>query len=274
VSSTVEIAPELEAKESRLKGILREYGAVAVAYSGGVDSSYLADVAHDELGAVARMVLADSPSIPRSEVRAATELAEARGWNLHVIHTQEFEDEEYAANDGRRWYRCKTELFTQMRAYAETNSVRVLAYGAIVDDLLDPTRLGAVAAKEHHVVAPLQEADLSKAEIRELSARRGLPTTGKASFACLSSRFPTGTRVTIEDVRKVEDAEEVLRGLDFHQFRARHHGDLCRIEIEPREFERVLDPATRDQILRGVREAGYRHVTLDLAGYRTGSTAD
>lgn len=265
--------PNVLEKEERLKALLAGYGTLAVAYSGGVDSTYLADVAHDVLGDRAVMVLADSPSIPRSEVAEATGRARERGWRLELVQTTEFQDENYLKNDGRRCYFCKSELFRRMRAYALENGVAVLAYGAITDDLLDPTRLGAVAAREYAVVAPLQEAGLSKVEIRALSRRRGLPTAEKASFACLASRFPTGTRVSVEDIAKVEKAEEVLRGLGFYQFRARHHGDICRIEIDLRDLPRLLEDGVRDRIVREIRSAGYRFVALDLAGYRTGSTA-
>lgn len=260
-------------KEDRLKRLLRGYGKLAVAYSGGVDSAYLADVAHEALGDGVTMILADSPSIPRAEVAEAAALAEARNWNLRVIFTDEFANEEYLKNDGRRCYFCKSELFDKMRAYADENGIRVMAYGAIVDDLGDPTRLGAVAAAERTVVAPLQEARLSKVEIRQLSRRRALPTWNKASFACLSSRFPTGARVTVDAISQVERAEEVLRGLGFRQYRARHHGDLCRIEIDLADFSRLTDPELRRTLVREITAAGYRHVTLDLAGYRSGSTA-
>jgi uncharacterized protein len=260
-------------KEERLRGLLRGYGAVAVAFSGGVDSAYLSDVAHEVLGEQAAIILADSASIPRSEVAEATELANHRGWNFAVIETREFDNDAYLANDGTRCYHCRAELFTTMQAYAAEHGVHTMAYGAIMDDLLDPTRLGAKAAEEHRVAAPLQEAELSKAEIRALSVRRGLPTAEKASFACLSSRFPVGTRVTREGVSQVEKAEEILKNMGFTQYRARHHGELCRIEIDMADFGRLVDPAVRELIVREFRAIGYRHVTLDLAGYRTGSTA-
>lgn len=268
-----ELSDTLLAKEERLKAVLAAYDALAVAYSGGVDSAYLADVAHETLGDRATMIHADSPSVPRSEVREACELAEARGWNLAILHTEEFENEAYLANDGTRCYHCRGELFTHMGAYAEKHRVAVLAYGAIMDDLGDATRVGHKAAQEHKVVAPLQEAGLSKAEIRALSRRRNLPTWEKASFACLASRFPVGTRVTLEEVRKVEGAEEVLKALGFHQYRARHHGDLCRVEIGTDEFDKLLDSEVRAAVFHGVRAAGYKHVTLDLQGYTTGSAA-
>lgn len=274
MSDTTASLDTLLEKEERLKGLIAAYGSLAVAYSGGVDSTYLADVAHDVLGRQAVMVLADSPSIPRSEVAEATGIAGDRGWNIEVIRTQEFDNESYLKNDGKRCYFCKSELFAKMREYALEKSVTTMAYGAIADDLLDPTRLGHVAAKEYAVVAPLQEAGLHKNEIRELSRRRNLPTADKASFACLASRFPTGTRVSIEEIAKVEKAEEVLRSLGFHQFRARHHGTVCRVEIDlTRDLERILQPEMRDRLVQGIKAAGYRFVALDLSGYRTGSTA-
>ena len=260
-------------KEAALRDLLTSYGTVAVAYSGGVDSSYLAEIAHEALGAGAVLVLADSPSIPRSEVKEAVELAEARGWTLHIVETQEFDNEAYLQNDGKRCYFCKAELFNQMRRFAAGNGVKYLAYGAIVDDLADPTRLGAVAAREYEVIAPLQDAGLGKDEIRALSGRRGLPTASKASFACLASRFPKGTRVSREEIAKVEQAEEVLRALGFHQFRARHHGDVCRVEVGQDEIARFLDAAVRERVVEGVKAAGYRFVALDLGGYRTGGSA-
>lgn len=260
-------------KEGRLQELLAGYGSIVIAYSGGVDSTYLADVAHDALGADARVLMGDSASLPRSEKDEAIAIARERGWNLEIIPTEEFDQEDYLRNDGTRCYHCRTELFTKMQRFAERSGIKTLAYGAIVDDLLDPTRLGAKAASERRVVAPLQEAELSKAEIRILSARRNLPTADKASFACLSSRFPKGTRVTKEDIARVEAAEETLKQLGFRQYRARHHGDLCRIEIDATDLPKLLDDAIRRQVVQAISAVGYRYVTLDLACYRTGSTA-
>jgi uncharacterized protein len=220
------------------------------------------------------MVLADSPSIPRSELKEARELAEARGWNFVLVQTHEFEKEAFLKNDGGRCYVCKGELFTEMDRYAKEHGVQVMAYGEIAEDALDPTRLGAKAAREHRVVAPLAQAGLTKEEIRTLSKARDLPTWNKASFACLSSRFPKGVRVEIPAMKQVEQAEEILRALGFRQYRARHHGDICRIEVDPEDFEKLLAPETRQAIAEGIRKAGYRFVTLDLAGYQMGSTAD
>lgn len=260
-------------KERRLKTILAGYPSLAVAYSGGVDSSYLCAVAQDVLGDKVEMILADSPSLPRSELAEARALAEERGWRLIIINTTEFENEKYLANDGTRCYFCRSELFKRMSDYANAHDVEVLAYGAMADDSFDPTRLGHLAAKEYRIVAPLQLADLHKDEIRFLSRERGLPTAEKAAFACLSSRFPTGTRVTLEDIHKVEAAEEALKAAGLYQYRARHHGDICRIEIDPADFDKFLDPATRERIVDEITRAGYKHVALDLAGYRTGSAA-
>lgn len=274
MTETVRTVPkEILDKEERLKNIIAGYGSMVVAYSGGVDSTYLADVAHEVLGERGELVIADSPSIPRSELAAAKALARKRGWTLAIIKTSEFDLEEYLINDPMRCYHCKTELFQQMETYARESGAAVIAYGAIAEDALDPTRVGHRAAEEHAVVAPLERAGLSKDEIRILSRVRGLPTADKASFACLASRFPTGTRVSREAISKVEQAEEVLKTLGLRQYRARHHGDLCRIEVDPADIPRVLEPGMRDTIVKGCREAGYRFVTLDLAGYRTGSSS-
>ena len=260
-------------KESLLKEVIGRYASMAIAYSGGVDSTYLAAVAHEVLGRNAHVIIADSPSLPRAELREAVTLAEERGWNLVVLKTEEFSKDEFLSNDGRRCYFCKGELFQKMRQYALDHHIAALAYGEIADDRLDPTRLGAVAAREHDILAPLQIAGLFKQDIRQLSAQRGLPTWDKASFACLSSRFPKGTPITPETLEQVEKAEEVLRTLGFHQYRARHHGDICRVEVEPEEFERLLAPETRMKVVEGITAAGYRFVALDLSGYRMGSTS-
>lgn len=272
--ASVDINPTVLQKEALLKQLLAGYESLGVAYSGGVDSSYLADVASETLGPNVRILLADSASVPRSEVDEATELAHARGWNFEIITTNEFDNEDYLKNDGTRCYHCRAELFTKMQVYANENGIRSLAYGAIVDDLLDPTRLGHKAAQEYKIVAPLQEADLTKDDIRQLSARRNLPTSDKASFACLASRVPVGTRVDISILSQVEAAEEAMKALGFHQYRARHHGDVCRLEIEAADFPKLFEGDTRSRLVDAVQTAGYKHVALDLAGYRTGSTAE
>ncbi len=258
-------------KEEKLKELLAGYGSIAIAYSGGVDSTYLADVAHEVLGDSAGLILADSPSMPRSELAEAKAMARARGWNLVVVATNEFRNEAFLRNDAQRCYHCKVERFDTMKAYTAERDIAVVAHGENADDARDSTRVGAVAASERGVVAPLQEVGLTKDELRILSRRRNLPTWNKASFACLATRIPTGTRLDIAELAKVEQAEEVLKRLGFHQYRVRRYGDLARIEIESGQFARVIDPEVRTAILAELAPLGYRHITLDLAGYGGGT---
>ncbi|QHI70365.1 ATP-dependent sacrificial sulfur transferase LarE [Tichowtungia aerotolerans] len=257
-------------KENQLLARLADCKQIAVAYSGGVDSTYLADVAHEALGDKAWIVIADSPSLPRRELKDATKLAGQRGWNLHIIQTQEHLNPSYLANKGDRCFHCKNELFNTMETIIRETGIKTLAYGAIEDDKGD-FRPGAKAADAHQVIAPLQDVGLYKKEVRVLSKLRGLPTAEKASFACLGSRFPTGTPISLKKMSNVERAEEFLRSWGFSQYRVRHHGDLCRIELNPEEFEKIL--ACRGQLLVKLQALGYRYITLDLAGYRTGSTS-
>lgn len=260
----------IEEKEKQLLEELTSYGTLAVAYSGGVDSSYLADCAHEALGQNARMIIADSPSIPRDELQEAVDLAAVRGWNLRVIQTEEHLSDGYLENTGDRCFHCKNELFSKMEMIMSEFSDTVLAHGAIEDDKGD-VRPGMQAAANHCVVAPLQNAGLYKKEIRILSERRGLPTAEKASFACLGSRFPTGTRIDLESMTQVEKAEAILRALGYVQYRIRHHGDLCRIEVEPGDFEKIMNERT--ELVATIKAAGYKFVTLDLSGYSMGSSA-
>jgi uncharacterized protein len=259
-----------EEKEQGLLAELKSYGALAVAYSGGVDSSYLADCAHEALGRKAMMVIADSPSIPRDEIKEAVEMATERGWNLRIVQTGEHLQEEYLQNKGDRCFHCKNELFSKMETILSEFGDIVLAHGAIEDDKGD-IRPGTQAAANHCVVAPLQNAGLYKKEVRVLSERRGLPTAGKASFACLGSRFPTGTRIELKAMKQVEQAENILRGRGYSQYRVRHHGELCRIEVDPQDFEQLM--CEREEVVNAIRETGYRFVTLDLSGYSMGSSA-
>jgi uncharacterized protein len=264
------MSDNIENKLAEIKKQLSELSGLAIAYSGGVDSTLLAELAyefmpHDKV----ILVIADSPSLPRSDLKAAVDLAKERDWNLEVIKTGELDNPAYQENSGDRCYYCKFELFEKMKDYAETNGITVMAYGSILDDLGDH-RPGARAAKEFEVIAPLQQ--LSKSEIRELSRERGLPTASRASFACLASRLPRGERVTIEKLSKIEQAEEILKSKGFRQYRARHHGDLLRIEVEEKDISRFLDEDLRHTLLVSLKPLGYRHIALDLAGYRCGST--
>ncbi|MEE9367617.1 MAG: ATP-dependent sacrificial sulfur transferase LarE [Pontiella sp.] len=260
----------IEEKEQALLEELKSYGTLAVAYSGGVDSTYLADCAHEVLGCEAMMVIADSPSIPREELKQAVDMATERDWNIRIIQTGEHLSEAYLENKGDRCFHCKDELFTKMEMIQSEFGDVVLVYGAIEDDKGD-VRPGTQAAANHCVVAPLQNAELYKKEIRVLSERRGLPTAGKASFACLGSRFPTGTRIDLESMSQVEKAEAILRARGYFQYRIRHHGDLCRIEINQTDFEKLMNE--RIEIVVAIKKTGYKFVTLDLGGYSMGSSA-
>ena len=257
-------------KEKALLNLLKSYTKLAVAYSGGVDSTYLADCAHESLGDQAVIIIADSPSLPRSELEDAIDLAKRRCWNLHIIYPKEHENPAYLANQGDRCFHCKDTLFNKMTSYMNKHPDTTLAYGAIEDDKTD-LRPGTKAASNHNAIAPLQEVNLFKSEIRQLSMDRGLPTAEKASFACLGSRFPKGTPITLEKLSQVEKAEEVLREHGYKQYRVRHHNEICRIEIEPNDFKKLINE--RDIILREIKKTGYRYVTLDISGYSSGSTA-
>ena len=267
-----------ETKLDRLRGLLRGYGSCLVAYSGGVDSVFLAKVAHDVLGARSLAVIADSPSLPRRELREAVEVAGQFGLPLRVVSTGEFQDGRYLANPTDRCYFCKHALFTELGPLAKAEGFAVIAYGENASDLGDH-RPGARAAEEFQVRAPLKEAGLTKAEIRELSARLGLPTADKPQLACLSSRIPTGEAVTPAKLMMVEEAEYALRDLGFHDVRVRHHetgpgagGHLARIEVGAVEIPRLLTDGLHTRVADQLRALGYSHVTLDLAGYRRGST--
>lgn len=265
----------LDAKFNHLKEILRGFGSCVVAYSGGVDSVFLARVAHDVLGSRALAVIADSPSLPRRELAEALEIAQQFAFPVRVVNTAEFANNRYLENPTNRCYFCKHALFTELEPLARAEGFAVIAYGENASDVGDH-RPGATAAAEFQVRAPLKEARLTKAEIRELSARLGLPTADKPQLACLSSRIPTGERVTPEKLRMIEEAEYCLRDYGFHDVRVRHHelaqGHLARIEVGPAELERLLAGELRQQITARLTEVGYVHVTVDLLGYRRGST--
>ena len=265
-------AAEAERKLDALRALLRDelHAGIVLGYSGGVDSAFLAKIAQEELGERAVAVVALSASYAAREKVAALVLAEQIGIRLHTVATNELENDDYAANPTNRCYFCKEELFVHLRRVADEIGIPHIAYGAIADDLGDH-RPGAVAADKYGARAPLQEVMLSKAEIRLLSKRLGLPTWDKPSLACLSSRIPYGTPVTADLLTRLDKCEEFLHDLGFRQVRVRHHDTIARIEIERAEFARVLDDGVADAIVARFKELGYTYISLDLAGYKTGS---
>jgi len=292
---------EANDKLENLRTLLKSYGSCLVAYSGGVDSVFLARVAHEVLGSRALAAIADSPSLPRRELLEALDIAAKFAFPVRVLHTQEFANENYTANPSNRCYFCKHELFEELTPLAKAENFAVIAYGENASDIGD-FRPGAQAAAEFQVRAPLKEAGLTKAEIRELSAQLGLPTADKPQMACLSSRVPYGETVTPEKLRMIEQAEYVLRDLGFHDVRVRHHemkvtsdkgqvtssnqtsgGDpvtrhsslvthFARIELAPAEIPTLLANGKLATVAEKLKKIGYAHVTLDLQGYRRGST--
>ena len=255
-------------KLDNLKAILADMQSVVVAYSGGVDSAFLAAVASDVLGPKALAVTGVSPSISASEVAEAKDLARSFGIAHRLLGTSEMDRPGYVENSPQRCYHCKTELYSLLGDLAVAEGYAFVVDGCNTDDLGDH-RPGRVAAAEHLVRSPLVEAGLTKAEIRELSRERGLPTWDKPAMACLSSRIPYGTPVTVEALDQVGAAEAFLRGLGMRQLRVRHHGDVARIEVEPQDIAAVVE--YRERIVTRMTNLGYRYVTLDLAGFRSGS---
>jgi pyridinium-3,5-biscarboxylic acid mononucleotide sulfurtransferase len=258
------------AKLSALRASLRNLGRVLVAYSGGVDSAFLAWTAHAELGERMLAVLADSPSLARSQMRDAVAFAEERHIPLTVIRTDEMERLDYRRNDGARCFHCKDELFTVMEEYRAQNGFATIAYGVNVDDQGD-YRPGQKAARQHGVAAPLLDAGLTKDEIRLLAREAGLRLWDKPASACLASRIEYGRPVTREALSAVEDGEEALRLLGFRQLRVRYHGQIVRIEIAKDELARALAPAMAAEFTRIFKALGFTYVTLDLEGFRSGS---
>ena len=256
-------------KERSLEATLTSIGPVIVAYSGGVDSAYLACVAGEMLGDRALAVTADSASYPERHRRLAVQIARQFGLRHEIIHTNELERPDYRANPVNRCYYCKHELYTHLAKIAADRQA-VVVDGNNADDRGD-YRPGRQAAREFGVRSPLDEADLGKDEIRELSRRAGLPTWDEPASACLSSRIPYHTEVTDEKLRMIERAEEALRALGFRVCRVRHHDELARLEIGRDEMARALEPEVGAAIVREIKAIGYRYVSLDLQGYRTGS---
>jgi pyridinium-3,5-biscarboxylic acid mononucleotide sulfurtransferase len=266
-------AGSLERKEAALAIALRELPSLIVAYSGGVDSAFLAYAAHRALGEGVLCVTADSPSYPERHRTIALRVAEQFGFNHLIIHTSEMARPEYRANPANRCYYCKHELYTHLTAIARERGIPVIADGSNADDRGD-YRPGRQAAREFGVRSPLNEAGLTKDEIRELSRRAGLPTWDEPASACLSSRIPYFSEVTDDKLRMIERAEAVLRDLGFRICRVRHHDTLARLELGRDEIARALEPAIADTIDRELRAIGYAHVTVDLRGYRLGSLND
>jgi uncharacterized protein len=260
----------LQEKESRLARRLSELDSVLVAYSGGVDSAYLAWAAHRVPGLRMRAVLADSPSLARHHLEEAVAFARHHEIPLETIGTSELENADYVKNDTQRCFHCKNELFTQMEAARKRLGFRHMAYGMNVDDRHD-FRPGQRAAREHGVVAPLAEAGLTKLEIRELARDAGLQVWDKPASACLSSRIAYGNPVTRETLGRVEQGEEHLRRLGLRQFRVRDHAGLARIEIAREEFEAVLTPRAFQELAAVFKKIGFDYVTLDCEGFRSGS---
>ena len=258
----------LERAYARLRAILAEMGGVVIGMSGGVDSVLLAKVAHDVLGVRALAVTADSPSLPRRELREAEELARTIGIRHFVVPTTEVTDPNYTANPTNRCYFCKRTLFARLADLAAEHRIAWVAYGENHDDLGDH-RPGAGAADERHVRAPLKEAGLGKPDIRTLARHLGLPVWDKPAVACLGSRFPYGTQITPARLAQVEVAEEALWQLGLRQYRVRYHDDLARIEVGTDDMPTLIAHAA-EVVSRLRSEAGFRHVTLDLGGYRRG----
>ena len=260
----------LPGKRERLFDRLRELDSLLVAFSGGADSAYLAWAAHQTLGERALSITALSPSFSAFDREQAESFARHVGLRHESIATHEFENSRYVANNADRCYHCKIELFVEMEKLASARNFAALAYGVNTDDMQD-FRPGHRAAREHQVLAPLLEAGLNKAEIRELSQQEGLPTWNRPASACLSSRLPYGTPVTVRNLSQIERGEAILRALDFRQFRVRYHGEMARIEIAPEELPRALKMNLEQTLAERFQQLGFTSVTLDPQGYRQGS---
>ena len=260
----------LAMKYEKLKSILQDTGGIVVAFSGGVDSTFLAAAAAEVLGDRALAVTAHSPLYPGHEQKEADELAARIGIRHETVVSDELDVPGFADNPPNRCYLCKSELFTVVREIAEKHGISAIADGTNADDTSD-YRPGRKAAAECGVLSPLLEAGLSKDDIRELSRGMDLPTADKAAFACLASRFPYGARIDEPKLVAVGAVENLLRALNFRQFRVRHHGEVARIEVLPEEIAKLCEDPVRTQIVDVAREAGFQYVAADLVGYRTGS---
>ena len=264
------VAPDLSAKRDALRERLVSLRSTLVAYSGGTDSAFLAWAAHQALGDRMLAVIADSPSLARVQLEDAVAFATEQGISLEVVNTNEFERSEYVRNDGARCFHCKDELFSVMESFRNARGFESIAYGVNVDDKSD-FRPGQAAAAQHGVAAPLLDAGLNKLEVRELARDAGLRIWDKPASACLSSRIEYGRPVTPEALSVVEQGEDALRALGFRQFRVRHHGEIVRIEIAREEMPRALNAEMASEFSRIFRSLGFKFVTLDLEGFRSGS---
>jgi pyridinium-3,5-biscarboxylic acid mononucleotide sulfurtransferase len=260
----------LHEKAERLREVLLGSGRLLVAYSGGVDSAFLAWTAHQVLGNQMRAVIADSASLARTHLHDAVDFAREHSIPLEIIETRELENPDYTRNDALRCFHCKDELFTVMEQYRAEHKFDAIAYGVNADDQGD-FRPGQQAAKQHQVLAPLLESQLNKDEIRELARRAGLRVWDKPASACLSSRIEYGRPVTVEALQAVEQGEAALRDLGFRQFRVRHHGDIVRIEIAREELPHALTTRMAQLFTVTFKRLGFKFVTLDLEGFRSGS---
>jgi uncharacterized protein len=261
---------ELTSKQSALNASIRSLGRVLIAYSGGVDSAFLAWAAHQAIRSDMLAVIADSPSLARTQLADAIAFTHEQQIPLEIIATEELNRPEYVRNDGARCFHCKDELFTVMEDFRVARGFDAIAYGVNVDDQGD-YRPGQTAAAQHHVAAPLREAGLTKQDIRDLARDAGLRVWDKPASACLSSRIEYGRAVTPEALRVVEQGEDALRALGFRQFRVRHHGDIVRIEIARDEFSRAFSAPMAAEFTRIFKGLGFKFVTLDLEGFRSGS---